>query len=307
MRQRLYFIGVTTERSQIRQLFPAWAELLGLDAEIVGRDLPLDGDAATYRRAVEELRDDPTAAGALVTTHKVVVYRHARDLFETLDRWARLCGEVSCISKRRGALVGHAKDPITSGMAMEAIVGRTYWREHPGAEVLCMGAGGAGTAITVHLLSQQHRPARIRVTSRRTEPLEALRAIGRQLEAGGILECHVVESEARTDALLASVPPGSLVINATGAGKDRPGSPITDAAAFPEGAIAWDLNYRGELLFLEQARRQLPASRIHDGWRYFIHGWTAVIGEVFGIEMTSPRLAILSEAAEPFRPPMPAS
>jgi shikimate 5-dehydrogenase len=53
------------------------------------------------------------------------------------------------------------------------------------------------------------------------------------------------------------------MVNATGLGKDGPGSPITDAAPFPEWGYAWDFNYRGDLVFLEQARRQQTARRLH--------------------------------------------
>jgi hypothetical protein len=83
------------------------------------------------------------------------------------------------------------------------------------------------------------------------------------------------------DAVLAQLAPGSLGINATGLGKDAPGSPLTDAGVFPSEAIAWELNYRGELVFLDQARRD--ATQVEDGWTYFIHGWTQVIAEVFDI------------------------
>jgi shikimate 5-dehydrogenase len=65
------------------------------------------------------------------------------------------------------------------------------------------------------------------------------------------------------DAVLAGLAAGSLVVNATGLGKDAPGSPLTDAARFPADAVAWDLNYRGDLVFL--------------------HGWTQVIAEVFDV------------------------
>ncbi len=61
------------------------------------------------------------------------------------------------------------------------------------------------------------------------------------------------------DAVLARLSPGALVINATGLGKDAPGSPLTDAARFPEAAVAWDLNHRGRLVFLDQARAQRAA------------------------------------------------
>jgi shikimate 5-dehydrogenase len=84
---------------------------------------------------------------------------------------------------------------------------------------------------------------------------------------------------------VAALKPGSLVINATGLGKDAPGSPLTDAVQFPEQGIVWDLNYRGDLIFLDQARVHAAAKhlQIEDGWTYFIHGWTHVIAEVFHI------------------------
>ena len=55
-----------------------------------------------------------------------------------------------------------------------------------------------------------------------------------------------------------------------------------DAARFPERTVAWELNYRGDLAFLAQARDQADRGlAVHDGWAYFVHGWTRVIAEVF--------------------------
>jgi len=87
------------------------------------------------------------------------------------------------------------------------------------------------------------------------------------------------------DAVLHKLPPHSLVVNATGLGKDRPGSPLTDNARFPADSLVWELNYRGDLDFMKQALRQQKDQRLHveDGWIYFIHGWTQVISEVFHI------------------------
>jgi shikimate 5-dehydrogenase len=89
------------------------------------------------------------------------------------------------------------------------------------------------------------------------------------------------------DALVGALAPDSLVINATGLGKDAPGSPITAAARFPAHGYAWDFNDRGELVFLDQVRAQQEARglTIEDGWVYFLHGWTQVIAEVFQIEI----------------------
>lgn len=54
-----------------------------------------------------------------------------------------------------------------------------------------------------------------------------------------------------------------------------------------ERGVVWDLNYRGDLLFLDQARRQAAARQlqIEDGWTYFIYGWTRVIAEVFHVDI----------------------
>ena len=86
-------------------------------------------------------------------------------------------------------------------------------------------------------------------------------------------------------------------------GKDRPGSPISDAGVFPSQAVVWEFNYRGPLEFLQQARRQQASRRlrIEDGWRYFIHGWTQVIADVFDIEMAAETVEQLSSLAGRWR------
>jgi shikimate 5-dehydrogenase len=106
------------------------------------------------------------------------------------------------------------------------------------------------------------------------------------------------------DRLVRDLPPGSLVINATGMGKDTPGSPVTNAAEFPESGFAWELNYRGDLQFLRQARRQQESRRlqVHDGWRYFIHGWATVMEDVFDLQVHDDRLARLAALSETERP-----
>ena len=110
------------------------------------------------------------------------------------------------------------------------------------------------------------------------------------------------QDPARNDAIMGALPPGSIVINATGMGKDRPGSPITDAGLFPRGGIAWEFNYRGELDFLHQALAQEAARELHveDGWVYFLHGWTQVIAQVFHIALDDALFARLAAIAEAY-------
>lgn len=304
MTMRMYFLGVTTSESRIMRLFPVWMDVLELDAEIVGRDLPIGGPPHVYWEAVEEIAAKDDVQGGLVTTHKVDVYRHAADLFRRLDRWAGLCREVSCISKENGELVGHAKDPVTSWRSLREILGSGYFNQYPEAEVFCMGAGGSGTAITSRLLSEDALPVRIVVTNRSPAPLKRLQEIHAEIGAGTEVEYQRVFSTADSDALLHTLAPRSLIINATGMGKDVPGSPLSDDARFPKHGVAWELNYRGDLRFLNQARRQAEKHKlsIHDGWNYFLHGWSEHIAEVFNLELDADRVEALAEVSEPFRP-----
>ena len=286
-RPTLWFVGVSTAGSSIMRVFPEWARHLGIDAEIRGLDLALHDEPARYREAVERIRDDPPSRGALVTTHKLDLFAAARDLFDEVDPHARAMAETSCISKRGGRLVCHAKDPISSGLAMDGFLPPGHF-ERTGAEVLSMGAGGSTIALLWHLCRPERgadRPACAVVTDRSPGRLDHLRAIHDAAGSGVPLECVLAPEPAANDRALAGLRPGSLVVNATGLGKDAPGSPLTEAARFPEGAVAWDLNYRGDLVFLDQARAQAAGRglRVEDGWTYFLHGWTRVIAEVFDV------------------------
>ncbi len=287
-RPTLHFIGVSTRRSSIMSIFPRWAEALGLGpCAINGIDLPLGADPDRYRQVVSFIRDDPGSVGALVTAHKIDLLDAASDLFDVLDPHAREQREVSCLSKRDGRLVGHAKDPISARLALEAILPDDHWRR-TGADLFAIGAGGATTAITWNLMREEHgtdRPGRIIVSDVSAERIAGLRRFHERIRAGVPVEYHVVDGPSGNDARLASLPPGSLVINATGLGKDRPGSPLGPDARFPAGAIAWDLNYRGDLVFLDRAEAEAAARGVRavDGWNYFLHGWTQVIAEVFAV------------------------
>jgi shikimate dehydrogenase len=309
MTGRLMFIGIDTHGSSIMKLFPRWAEILRLDAGIEGLDIPLGAEPAVFRTAVRRLGDDPGIAGALVTSHKLDVYRHAGVLFDELDRYAHLCREVSCISRRGARLLGHAKDPITAGLAMDELLPSDHWLDRE-AQVLCLGAGGAGTAITVRLVTTAPVPARIVVADKDPTRLATLAAICEELGAASTqVEFSRVAGAEDADALLAGLPKGSLVVNATGMGKDVPGSPLSERARFPVGALVWDLNYRGDLRFLRQARRQAGERGLvlHDGWRYFLHGWSEHVAEVYHLELTRQLFTRLADAAEPLRPPTPAT
>jgi len=297
----MYFIGVTTGSSSIRTVFPLWVDELGLgDVRLVGVDLPIHAPPDSYRRVVDFLARDRLSAGALVTTHKIDLYDACREMFDDVDPLARLMGETSCLAKRAGRLLCSAKDPISSGLAIEAFLPPGYWRT-TGADAFLMGAGGSAIAISWFLSRPERgpdRPSRIVVSNRSPRRLETIRRVHDELGTDVPVECVHTPESADNDRVLARLAPGSLIVNATGLGKDAPGSPLTDAARFPQSAVAWDLNYRGELKFLDQARAAGHV-RTEDGWVYFLHGWTQVIAEVFDVEIpaSGPRFEALDRLA----------
>jgi shikimate dehydrogenase len=294
--ERLLFVGVSTSGSRIFELFPRWAAILGIEASVEGHDIPLGAPPEAFRAAVARVAAEPAVAGALVTNHKVEIFGHAEDLFDELDANARLCREVSCISKRGRALIGHAKEPITAGRTLAELIPSDHWETR--AHALCLGAGGAGTAIVVHLADGDDGPEQLVVSDTDPDRLERLGSVLEELGALPRVRLERVRSVDENDALLEGLPPGSLVVNATGLGKDAPGSPVSEQAAFPARGVVWELNYRGDLRFLQQARRQQAAGRLelHDGWRYFLHGWTEIIAEVFHLELTPELFTQLSAA-----------
>ncbi len=298
------FVGVTTASSSIMKVFPLWADILGLPTRtLVGHDLPMDADPAQYRAMVEQIRDDPHHRGALVTTHKMNVYAAAADLFDELDPFAVSCAEISSIAKRGSTLSGRAKDPITVDLALRDFLPADHFAR-TGAEVVILGAGGSGTALSWALAERDDAPTLITVTARTQDKLDHLREVHRQHGTPeGLLRYVVTETPEEADALVTAAPAGSVIANATGLGKDRPGSPLTDAVVFPEGAYVWEFNYRGSLEFLHQAEAQQDDRALHvvDGWRYFIHGWSQVVADVFDLDLTPATVERLAEAAESVR------
>jgi shikimate dehydrogenase len=301
---RMGFVGVTTGSSSIMKVFPRWAEALGLPTRIlVGHDIQVGADPEVYRAVVQSIKEDPTHLGALVTTHKINIFDAARDLFDDLDELGLTFGEISSIAKRGSRLTGAAKDPVTVRLALEDFLPPGHFTT-TGGGALILGSGGSGTALSHQLGVRADRPSIVICTARSDDRLDHQRELHRRAGIDPALMRYVQTSGPQgVDALLAELPPSSLVVNATGMGKDRPGSPLSDHGRFPENGVVWEFNYRGSLEFLQQARAQ-QADRhlvIEDGWRYFVHGWSQVIADVFNIPMPPETVTELARIASSVR------
>lgn len=296
-----YFIGVTTSKSSIMNVFPKWAEALGLDACIKGFDFAPHSPVPDYREVVDFIKNDPQSLGALVTTHKIDLYNACKDQFDYLDPYAVKLGEISSISKKDGKLCGHAKDPISSGLALEHFVPGNYWSDYNG-DVLLMGAGGSSLAMSLYFSQSkfgENIPKHIILANRSVSRLEAATEILKDLNSKIKFEFIHNPTPKDNDKTLAALRPHSLIVNATGLGKDGPGSPLTNQCEFPIDSLVWEINYRGDLLFKEQAEAQAKTKNLYveDGWIYFIYGWTQVISEVFHIPIDNKLIDKLSKIA----------
>ena len=297
-----YFIGVTTGQSSSRQIFPLWMEALGRsDVCLQGIDLPIHADPSKYRTVVGHIKHEPLALGALVTTHKIDLLTATHDLFDELGPFATITNEVSSIAKDGDHLVGRATDPLAGGLSLDALLGRDYFAQS-GGQVLLLGAGGSAVALSLHLLRKLNagdRPQHITVVNRSAGRLDRLAQMVEEFDSDIQFDYIQNDRAQYNDDLMARLPSGSVVINATGMGKDTPGSPLTDAAEFPVNGVAWELNYRGKLDFLQQARRQRTTRylTIADGWTYFVHGWSQVISHVLHVKIDPPLFTRLSEIA----------
>lgn len=298
-----YFIGVTTTKSSIMTVFPKWAEALGLKGVIIkGIDLARSSPTEDYRRVVEFIKNDPLSLGALVTTHKIDLYNACIDLFDYIDPYAKALSEVSCLSKRDGKFRAHAKDPISSGLSLESFVPKDFWKTHGGKAIL-LGAGGSALAMTLYFGQERHGdnvPSKVIICNRSEPRLLSAKKHLESITNRFPIEYVLNPSPSGNDSVIANAPPYSLIVNATGLGKDAPGSPTTDTVIYPMNSLVWEINYRGELVFMEQANAQKDMRNLHveDGWIYFIHGWTQVISEVFNIPIEGELLKTLSDIAQ---------
>lgn len=304
--QIMHFVGVTTQSSSSVVLFPHWAQALGItDARLHGVNFKLHDEPVKYRQFVKSMITDEQVRGALITTHKIDLFYAAKDLFHSVDSLAAAFGEVSCIVRGKGgSLRAFAIDPISSGMSLERFLPCDYFSKH-NADVLILGAGGSMLALCCALFNRKNsdQPMRIVVANRSQARLEQAKTKLNDMALKVKIEYFLCPEPEDNDAVLNDMKPYTLVVNATGLGKDRPGSPLTDKAVFPSDSVAWDLNYRGDLLFLKQARAQAQSGhlRIVDGWDYFIIGWGIILGLVYGVPVDDAKLEMLKGIADGFR------
>ncbi len=315
------FLGVSTAASAVHWYFPRWAGNFPEPVRLIGIDLP----AAAPRREYEDLLDwiarNQQVRGMVITSHKIDLFRAGSSRFAAAGRLSTMLGEISALRRTSsGDLLAYATDPLSArAAAAELNLGTS------GGETICLGAGGAAVALVAALTLPgtdltDTRPAPdaryapgvnapgsplnegdIHVTDLRPDRLAHLMHAASSLGVASRVVPHLHKDTSANTGLLAGHPGARLVVNATGLGKDRPGSPLTDQAVFPCHCAVWDMNYRGPLTFLQQARAQQQACglQIADGWRFFLHGWTNALARILGVPPGDPALASILDTQRP--------
>lgn len=261
-----------------------------------------DGKLENFFEGLEQQNAEYRKAWEKYLSYLAAMVGNLHMIFDCVDPYAQKLGEVSSISKKDGKLCAHAKDPISSGLALENFVPANYWSDYDG-DVLLLGAGGSTLAMSVYFAQEKFKanvPKHIIIANRSEPRLESAKAILDGLHPQIKFEFVHNPTPEENDKTLASLKPHSLIVNATGLGKDAEGSPFTNSCQFPQDSLVWEINYRGDLLFKNQAEKQAAAKNLYveDGWIYFIHGWTQVISEVFHIEIKGDLLENLSRIAK---------
>jgi shikimate 5-dehydrogenase len=178
----------------------------------------------------------------VITSHKQAMYEAVCDLVVASDPYARAGREVSPLLVTGRGLVADACDPRVVRLVLGELLGPRHWQD-TAADALVLGSGGAGIAIALTLLTRrvgqalvgaEQRPRRLVVTDISAQRSHAAQELLQPFAGTLDLEVRATDRE-QTTRLLERLPPGSLVVNATGMGKDTPGSPIAPGARFPRG------------------------------------------------------------------------
>jgi shikimate dehydrogenase len=287
------FLGVTTRFSAVHRVFDRWSDCLGSRLVLRSMDLPLKSNPGAYRSFVADIRNGRNdLRGAVITSHKVGVYEAASQLLDVITPTASRLGEVGMIYWREGRLVGDASDPFAIlKVARRLLTASESWKNGPRAAII-LGGGGAGVALADSLIHEKDLGCtRVTIAEIDSERVLTLRSQISSWSPPFPVQVQLVKHS--SDDLVSGAGSGSLIANASGLGKDRPGSPISEFAVFPHGAIAWEFNYRFiaqvQPTFWDISLRQAQSQTLtlEDGWDYFVWNWLEMLSNIVGLSPDS--------------------
>jgi len=280
----VYVVGSDPLPKGLLDVYPKWARRFGhRSTAIVPVIAPAEADGAGYQRFVEFLRDEYNAVGAIMVTNASTLFEHTRHLFDELDGDAELLGEIGVVVRTPGKITGLAPARSAARQAYEHVFGEA---SNP-AEALIIGATGPARALAIALSDSGRR--HVCLTTLDGKSMTDMRQRIADLPEDKRPTLRHIESQLEHDRLVTLLPPGSLVVNATGPTEQNTPSPVGDAALFPQNGLIWDLDAVGiSSPFLDKARQQRRPRglRLSDGPMFHQYQWLTAAAAVFGITPT---------------------
>lgn len=280
----LYFVGIKTRGSLIHRLIRDWTALAAVEVDFKPVDLQQGLGWEPYVDLLASFRADAGFLGAQVTSHKTMLYE-VRAHLDEITPLAGVSREIGAVIRRGRDLVGMSSDMVALQEELPDAIQANPAMEPGVFTTLILGGGGAATAMACSLL--QARLARRVIISevdahRRVQLLDWASSL-EYME--GVVR---IVTESEVPAVLSRLDEGSLIVNATGMGKDSLGTPIPPDTPIPDHCTLWDLNYRGELGFLRKDKvlyNGSPAQPVtRDGLSYFVRNWRAFLLAALGAE-----------------------
>ena len=97
------FLGISTAGSLAHRTFPGWSRLFCPGAVMRGTDLPADATPAEFRQLVTAMTANPRVLGAVVTSHKLRLFRACQDLLDYAEPLVALTREIADFNTSDGA------------------------------------------------------------------------------------------------------------------------------------------------------------------------------------------------------------
>ena len=280
----VYIVGTRPLPEALLDVYPKWARRFGQRSTAIEPvTAPADVDSEGYQRFIEFMRDEYNAVGAVMVSQAAPLFEHTRELFDSFDDDAAVLGEIGVALRAPGTLSALAPAKNAAQGAYEY----TFGKHSDPTEVLIMGATGPARALALALSSAEGKsgPRRVFLTTLDGKSMTDMRQRVADLPEERRPVLRHIQSQLEHDRLVTLLPPGSLIVNATGPTEIDTPSPVGSAALFPQDGLVWDLDAVGiSSPFLDKARQQRRERglRLADGPVFHRFQWLTAAAAVFG-------------------------
>lgn len=256
-------------------------QTLGIDAVYLAFEVGTEG----LKAAIESIRNFEMIGANLSMPNKI----QAVDYMDELSEAARLIGAINTITNENGKLIGHNTDGIGFMRSLEDIPVTIV-----GKKITIIGAGGAGTAITVQ--AALDGVEEIAIYNRKDQFFPKLQEKITQI--ANSTGCNIKLNDlADTTQLAADVAESELLLNATGVGMKplENQTPIQDFSIIRPDLAVCDVIYTPrETIFLKEAR--LRGAKTNNGLGMLLYQGAAAFEKWTGQEMPIAKIKPIIES-----------